>query len=337
MFMSLPRRAHRWVRLARLTAAATIVIAHFALPMSVSAAEPDEVRVGVYVNNIQEVDLQDHSFALDYYIWFRWTNPDIDPSATAEVMNPYESWATIVTPIYEEPQALADGSLHQILRIQGFFSNQLPLQKYPFDEQTLTVQYEDNANTRDTLVYVPDTEPITINDKVFLPGYDIGTPSMTITETPYPNSFGNTDLAEPETYSRLDFTVPVSRPWFTYIVKIIAPIFLVVLVAALVFLIPAAYVEGRIGMGITALLTLVALQFTTNQDLPTVSYLMMLDVLYIISFGFVLAVMAQATRTAWMVKNDQAERADAADRRMIVISLVAYVVAVAITVLAYLL
>ncbi len=45
---------------------------------------PDEVAVGVYINDIQQLDLQTHSYAMDFYIWLRWTNSDIDPSLTLE-------------------------------------------------------------------------------------------------------------------------------------------------------------------------------------------------------------------------------------------------------------
>lgn len=60
----------------------------------------------------------------------------------------------------------------------------------------------------------------------------------------------------------------VHRPTFTYAIKIILPIFLIVVCAALVFYIHPTYVEGRIGMGISALLTLVMMQLTTNSQLP---------------------------------------------------------------------
>lgn len=51
-------------------------------------AGPDKVVVGVYINDIQQLDLQTHSYAMDFYIWMRWTNPDINPSTTVEFMNP---------------------------------------------------------------------------------------------------------------------------------------------------------------------------------------------------------------------------------------------------------
>jgi len=35
-------------------------------------ADPTVVRVGAYINDVQQLDLQSHSYAVDMYIWFRW-------------------------------------------------------------------------------------------------------------------------------------------------------------------------------------------------------------------------------------------------------------------------
>ena len=56
---------------------------------------PNEVTVGVYINDIQQLDLQTHSYAMDFYVWLRWKNPDINPAAKLEYMNPFQLWGHI--------------------------------------------------------------------------------------------------------------------------------------------------------------------------------------------------------------------------------------------------
>ena len=46
--------------------------------------------MGVLVNDIQQLDLQTHSYNVDLYMWFKWNNPDIDPSRSFEFMNAFE-------------------------------------------------------------------------------------------------------------------------------------------------------------------------------------------------------------------------------------------------------
>jgi hypothetical protein len=87
------------------------------------------------------------------------------------------------------------------------------------------------------------------------------------------------------------------------------------------------YVEGRIGIGITALLTLVALQLTSNSTLPEVDYLILLDKLYILSYGFVVLTMAMIVRNSWVDAEGDVAAARQVDRRSLIVLSSVYVVA----------
>ena len=89
----------------------------------------------------------------------------------------------------------------------------------------------------------------------------------------------------------------MTRPAGTYSLKLLLPMLLVALTAALALSVHPQYVEGRIGIGITALLTLVALQLTSDSGLPDVNNLILLDKLYILSYVFVVLTMAVIVRT----------------------------------------
>ncbi|MGH6865944.1 MAG: hypothetical protein ACREDO_07215 [Methyloceanibacter sp.] len=83
---------------------------------------------------------------------------------------------------------------------------------------------------------------------------------MSIATNTYPTNFGDLSKPKAEPYSRIAIAIPVTRPIVAMALKAFVPIALVVVCAALVFFVLPRYVEGRIGLGITALLTLVALQ-----------------------------------------------------------------------------
>ena len=87
------------------------------------------------------------------------------------------------------------------------------------------------------------------------------------------------------------------------------------LTAALSLLVHPRYVEGRIGIGITALLTLVALQITSNSSLPEVDYLILLDKLYIAAYAFVVLTMVMIVRNSWVDATGDVSAAVRADRR----------------------
>lgn len=83
----------------------------------------------------------------------------------------------------------------------------------------------------------------------------------------------------------------MTRDPLPYLVKIILPILIVILITSLIYMIPARLEDSRTGIGVTAMLTIVALQWTTDSNLPSVEYLMLLDLIYIVSLVYVLVAM----------------------------------------------
>jgi hypothetical protein len=82
-------------------------------------------------------------------------------------------------------------------------------------------------------------------------------------------------------------------------VKAFLPVLLIVICASLIFFIMPSRVDGRIGLGITALLTLVALQLTASSSLPEVGYLMLIDKIYLASYAFIIAALGRVVATSW--------------------------------------
>lgn len=103
---------------------------------------PEEVTVGVYIQNVQHVDLATNSFAADFYVWLRWRNPDIDAPGGVEVQDIFESANFTKTVIYPEPRRQSDGSLVWLARYQGDFTSPLSVADYPFQKQALRFVFD---------------------------------------------------------------------------------------------------------------------------------------------------------------------------------------------------
>ncbi len=249
---------------------------------------PALVTIGAYINDIQAIDLRSHSYVIDLYVWFRWTAPELDPGKTFEFMNMFNPNDHTRTRIYEEPVAQPDGSKYLLFRHQGAFSTKFPVGRYPFDSQVLNVAIEDADSGSDELRYVVDG--LTINPAISLPGYMVGQPKLEVRDYPYAMAFGDLAESDVSAYSRVMITIPIARPWLSGAVKTLLPVFLIILCASAALLLEDHHVEARVGLSITALLTLVALQFAASGSLPEVGYLLMLDQIYIASYAFILIV-----------------------------------------------
>ena len=349
---------------AALTRMLLALIAVLAIPLGLPASAhanpgpgpvpgPDTVTVGVYINDLQDIELSSENFTADIYLWMKWKNPKIDPSTTIESMNSQGYQNTTSSPTgglageltYQSdtgasaPVDLPDGSKYQVLRYQGVFSRKMSLKKYPFDTQVIEMVFEDKVSDSTQLQYVPDTNPITVNDSgsMTIPGYVFGKPSLQVVGHKYPTNFGDPRANADTPYSRIIVALPVTRDVLPYLVKIVLPIFIVVLITALIYLLPARLEESRTDIGVIAMLTLVALQWNSDSSLPSVEYLTLMDIVYIISMVYVLAAMAYAVLAS---RRNRAEMAEALsvslDRRVGIISLLAYLAILAITLIYYL-
>lgn len=291
--------------------------------------EHQVVQVGAYLADIQTVDLKLHTYAVDLYLWFRWQNPDLDPATSFEFTNANESWGHVRTPNWETPQILPDGSRYQVVHCQGRFSRKFLLYNYPFDRQTIEVSFEDSVLDARLLTYVEESEGFTINPALILPGFRINEPHLRIRDVPYPTRFGDPRRSEPEAYSRVTLEVPVHRPRDTYAIKLLLPVLCVVACAALMFVLRPTYVDARLSIGITALLTIVALQLTLNADLPDVDYLVLMDKVYVCAYLFVIAGLIVVVRTARMLEKDQLDAAIRLHRRAMLVLLAAFLLVTA--------
>ncbi|QQG35698.1 MAG: hypothetical protein HYS17_09275 [Micavibrio aeruginosavorus] len=295
------------------------------------ASTHNEIAIGVYIADIQEIDLKTHSYRLDLYMWFRWKNPDIDPSQSAEFINMFEPADHVRTNIFDKPQVMPDGSLYMIIRDQGKFSAKFSLKRFPFDRQFLDVVLEDNQHETQDLVYVPDTStaPLTLNPSINIPGFNLRQPRLEIADFSYPTSFGDLRSSKAPDYSRARFSITVERPWMATGLNIFLPVILIIICTALVLSLHPAYIEGRLGVAITALLTLVALQLTSASGLPEVDYMLMTDKIYLLSYLFIMATMMQVVRHSRTVheKNfDPVWKSDRAVQKLLALSMIGGIV-----------
>ena len=299
---------------------------------------PEQVTVGVYIQNVQAVNLSTNSFTADFYVWLRWRNPDIDAPGGIEVQNVFENWALTKTDVYPEPRKQPDGSLVWLGRYQGSFNSPLSVSDYPFQKQTLRFVFEEAILNVDQLVYVPDKDPITVNPNITLAGYNFEQPRIAYDSHTYPTSFGDVDSApDARTYTRVVVEIPVTSPITSGIFKTILPLLIVLVAAALGVIIPASYVDSKVNVPITALIALVAMQFGVSSSLPEVGYLPMIDLIYLLAYTAVTAMLASAVIGAWRLRHEDEDAAMSLERRFTLWISVAFVTCFVAAVLFYML
>jgi len=175
---------------------------------------------------------------------------------------------------------------------------------------------------------VPDEVPVELDPDLTLPGYVIGAAKLECTAHRYPTRFGDTRYTTPAAFSRVRLAIPISRPVGAYVLKLLLPVLCVVLTAALMFLLPPGRVDALVGIGVTALLTVVALQITTNEELPDVAYLIFMDKIYVGAYVYIIAGLGQVVRATALLEREDEAAAKRAQRRGLIGLTGLYLVAV---------
>ncbi len=67
-----------------------ILFSFFGLASKIVFAQNDTVKVGVYVLNLTDFNLNDESFSIDLWAWYHYVNDSIDPIETIEFINSAE-------------------------------------------------------------------------------------------------------------------------------------------------------------------------------------------------------------------------------------------------------
>lgn len=260
---------------------------------------PEQVRVGVFLRNIESIDVENNTYYLSFTLWMKWTGPR-DPTKTFRFVNLIDSWALTQTPVFEEPQKLADGASYQRLHVEGRFFHKFWLGTFPLDWQRVTLELEDNQRTAAEVVFVPDAPHSRVTDGLQIPGWYLTESFEEEKRVEYAGGFGVTSANAP-VFSRYRFGAKLQRPASLFFFKMVPPIALVLLCCYLVFFLRPMHVDARVGTVITALLTEVFLQLAFTDDLPYLGISVLLDQVFNFSYFIITLILVECVAVIWMM------------------------------------
>ncbi|MCC6723171.1 MAG: hypothetical protein IT258_01585 [Saprospiraceae bacterium] len=305
------------------------------LPL-LAIAEPQKVYTGVYMMNLYDLNLDEHSFYADFYIWFKWKG-DIDPTGM-EFVNMVEKWGMTQEPFEDTIITLDGGWNYQGYRVEGRFFHPFELEDFPLDKHLLEIHIEHPDHPADALIFVKDTTsaPIYFRKELTLAGWDILGSDLISKMHNYGTDFGNPDYPATN-FSDFVFRFTISRPVSYFALKLLLPLTIVILAALGALLFFPSYVDARISLPVGSLLTAVFLQQSYSDALPDVGYMVLMDKIYLLAFGLIAAVMFQLILTGNMLSRFKKKELDLIrlkkrEQKMAILFLSIYVVGVGILV-----
>jgi hypothetical protein len=296
---------------------------------------PIPVKVGVELEQITNVDQVSENFAAVANIWMRWNDPALafSPDECHCQVKIYRSIDDFVaaegsqwpefTLINQQAQRWTQ---NQIIVVQPngtstYFEHfwttfQAPLfnfRAYPFDTQEFFIRI-DSLYPEELYVYEPWPEKTAV-------GTQLGEEEWYITS--FDTNISTVEITTEN--SRYSFDFNAARHLTYYLLRILLPIFIIILLTYITFLLKDYAKRAEIASA--NLLLFIAFNFTIAGNLPRLGYLTFLDAILISTFVITGATVAYNLYLRWLATAAEKEIAERIDRVMVWLYPVAYVTA----------
>ena len=267
----------------RLAIALGVVLA---APLSASAGD---VYVGVYLHDLSRFQLKDGMVDVDFEMWAKWRG-EVDEQGRPAPHAFDWTQLEVANAAQIEMRFLgieSDRDWHTARwRVRGTLRGEFPMHRFPYDVQTVEVALE-LPNQYGRLVADAAGSGVahhfSLTDWLYEAVFHVRKDEVTV----------NSDLGLlereglPSTLHRVAYQVRLKRPILTVALKMFLPLAIIVLVALVALFLPAGVAIGpRSSIGVTALLSCFAFQFTIADSLPAVAYLTLADTLFLIAYVF---------------------------------------------------
>lgn len=274
------------------------------LPAELGAA-PQLVEVGFWPTVIYNLDVHSNTFYATAYVWFRWKGP-LDPSETVEFVNNVESWGFTKTKTYPKPITLPDGRQYQCFRIEGRFFQPFSLKRFPLEHHHVSLSIEDNTYDASRILYKFDQADSGLDPAVEIPGWKIKGWTGNASIHHYTSNLGDLTVGQGGSdYGTVRFELEVHRPVNFFLWKMMLPVLIVLLANWTALLLHPTQLASRVAMTGTALLTTVFLEQGYSSNLPEVSYLVLMDKIYVVVYLLIIASLIQVVVQGAMEKRHQ--------------------------------
>jgi hypothetical protein len=280
-----------------------------------AAAEPAVVTVGVYLRNIDSINFEANTYSLDFDFWMHWSAPLAPPPTdTFHFVNARDLWGLAVMPLYtdaqgkSEPRRLSDGSHYQRYHVEGTFYHKFWLGTYPLDWQKFTIDLEDRLRLRGELEYKPDVADSGVFSELQVPGWSVRDVENEERVASEETRYGDPERPAGAAVSRYRFGVRLYRPARFFVLRLLPPLLMVFLTSVLIFLLPGDFVDSRLAVVSTGILSEIFLQLTYTQGLPSISISTIIDTIYNLSYALLITAFGICVLTGRMSRaQDQLE------------------------------
>jgi hypothetical protein len=231
------------------------------------------VKVGTYVDSIDNLSIKDSFWSTTFYIWFSWNgDKSADPGGKLQIIN-----GVITKKELQDEYHGSDGQNYQQYMVTAKITKFFDISRIPIEDHVLNIYVEDADRDGTKLRYIAD-EASQISSRVTIPGYTIKDVGQVVKTHTYNTTFGDPRRADKSIYSQYISSIHISRVSFGFYFKIFLSLFAALLLTFASFFIKAS--EGpRFALPTGAYFGAVANTYIANSLLPASGGFGLIDII----------------------------------------------------------
>ena len=278
---------------------------------------PTPIRCAMAVLDVDEISDADQNFTVNLFARFQWQDPREAHGRKGkvakgldEVWHPHlffanmqRTWSTVGGSVEISP----DGEVVLRQQFWGSFSQPMSLRDFPFDKQVFTIQVVPvGPEEFGELNLIPDPENESfITENYSVANWEVVKHQVSLESAKMPTG----DLLE-----SFAFSFTAERLSTHYLVKVIAPLLMIVALSWVVFWLDPGEGGSQLGVAVTAFLTVIAYHVALSSKLPQISYLTRFDVFVFGATLLVFLAMIEVVITTGLARTERVKTARWMDR-----------------------
>lgn len=288
---------------------------------------PDTVLMGIYITSIHDVDFKEKEFSINFWVWFRYKNKDLNFLQNLEMPNA-KSFSKAYTTI--------DSSKDEVylqMKIQSTIKDSWKVDNYPLDNQVLRMMFENSQYNAASMVFLVDTVGEHYDHNAakrgwLLNGWNVDSFKVSVGKREYKTAFGNDFVGEPkETYSAVRVRINISRPEFGLFLKTFLGMYIAFLIAFICFYIHADGIDSRFGLSVGALFAVIGNKYIIDSSLPETTTFTLVDSLHGLTLFVIFLVISATAVSLELIKRGKPQKAMRFDSIAAIITLLFYILA----------
>lgn len=243
----------------------------------------DTVRVGLFVENLYDLNFTEQSFKSDYWIWFNYKNDSISLPGNIEIIKNKN--------IFNEFEI--KGKLKELTwserKIKAELVKNWNITNYPFDRQTLVIETEIIDKDTNALCVLLDTTKCGIDKNLMISDWKIEKIRFRKKVNQYETDFGDPTQTINTFYSVI-IEADIKRDVVSLFFKLFIGVFIAAAIALSSLFIKPKHSDPRYGLPVGSLFAAVGNKYIVDSIIPQTSSITLVDKIHFLTFFLIMMV-----------------------------------------------